>query len=304
VAQKKVGNPPLPEKRGLIDMSDAALTISRQCELLHLNRSSYYYAPAPVSAVNLHLMKLIDRQYTKMPYYGAPRMTTWLQNQGYAVNHKRVARLMRTMGIQGIVPRRKLSIPDNEHRIYPYLLKNIDIVRPNQVFASDITYIPMRKGFVYLVAVMDWFSRYVLSWKVSITLDAAFCIAALKDAITINTPEIFNTDQGSQFTSMDFTDILKDRKIAISMDGKGRVFDNIFIERLWRTVKYEEVYLRDYATVAEAIRSLGIYFTLYNEDRIHTALGKKTPYEVYYGRPNKQGPTPRMREEIHLKNVS
>jgi putative transposase len=285
-------------------MRSAALTISRQCELLHLNRSSFYYEPAPVAALNLHLMKLIDRQYTKMPYYGAPRMTTWLQKQGYAINHKRIERLMHIMGIQGIAPRKKLSTPTKEHMIYPYLLKGVDITRPNQVFSSDITYVPMKKGFIYLTAVMDWFSRYVLSWKVSITLDAAFCIEALREALAVNTPEIFNTDQGSQFTSTTFTGVLADHHIAISMDGKGRVFDNIFIERLWRTVKYEEIYLRDYATVAEAIRSLGIYFTLYNEERIHTALGKKTPYEVYYGRPNKQEPTPRMREEIHLKHAS
>jgi putative transposase len=300
VAQKKVGDPPLPEKRRAIDVNAPALTISRQCDLLHLNRSSFYYQPVPVSAVNLHLMKLIDRQYTKMPYYGAPRMTTWLQNQGYAANHKRVERLMRIMGIQGIAPRKKLSIPNKERMIYPYLLKGMDIVRPNQVFASDITYIPMRKGFVYLVAVMDWFSRYVLSWRVSITLDAAFCIEALEEAITINTPEIFNTDQGPQFTSKEFTGILKDRRIAISMDGTGRVFDNIFIERLWRTVKYEEVYLKDYTNVWEAVKSLGVYFRLYNEERIHTAINNRTPHEVYYGQPKSQKSTPHMREGIHL----
>lgn len=285
-------------------MNAPALSIARQCELLNLSRSSFYYEPAPVDALNLHLMKLIDRQYTKMPYYGAPRMTTWLKNRGYGVNHKRVERLMRIMGIQGIAPRKRLSIPNREHMIYPYLLKGVDITRPNQVFSSDITYIPMKKGFIYLTAVMDWFSRYVLSWRVSITLDATFCIEALREAIAINTPEIFNTDQGSQFTSTDFTTVLIDHHIAISMDGKGRVFDNIFIERLWRTVKYEEVYLRDYATVAEAIRSLGSYFTLYNEERIHTALGKKTPYEVYYGRPKHQETPPQMREGIHLTYAS
>jgi len=276
-------------------MNAPIISISRQCELINLNRSSLYYQPAPVCALNFQLMHLIDRQYTKMPYYGAPRMTTWLQNQGYQVNHKRIARLMSIMGIQGIVPKRKLSIPNKEHTIYPYLLKGVDIVRPNQVFSSDITYIPMRKGFIYLTAVMDWYSRYVLSWSVSITLDAAFCIEALHDALAIGVPEIFNTDQGSQFTSKDFTDTLKDRHVAISMDGKGRVFDNIFIERLWRTVKYEEVYLKDYANVAEAIRSLGVYFRLYNEERIHTALGKKTPYEVYYGMAKIPKLTPTLR---------
>lgn len=282
-------------------MNAPIISIPRQCELINLNRSSLYYQPAPVCALNFQLMHRIDRQYTKMPYYGAPRMTTWLQNQGYQVNHKRIARLMSIMGIQGIVPKRKLSIPNKEHTIYPYLLKGVDIVRPNQVFSSDITYIPMRKGFIYLTAVMDWYSRYVLSWSVSITLDAAFCIEALHDALAIGVPEIFNTDQGSQFTSKDFTDTLKDRHVAISMDGKGRVFDNIFIERLWRTVKYEEVYLKDYANVAEAIRSLGVYFRLYNEERIHTALGKKTPYEVYYGMAKIPKLTPTLREGIHLK---
>lgn len=281
-------------------MNAPVISISRQCELINLNRSSFYYQPAPVCILNYQLMHLIDRHYTKMPYYGAPRMTTWLQNQGYQVNHKRIARLMQIMGIQGIVPKRKLSIPNKEHTIYPYLLKDVKIVRPNQVFSSDITYIPMKKGFVYLTVVMDWYSRYVLSWGISITLDAAFCVEALEDALTIGVPEIFNTDQGSQFTSTAFTDTLHDHHVAISMDGKGRVFDNIFIERLWRTVKYEEVYLKDYANVAEAIQSLGVYFRLYNEERIHTAIGRKTPYEVYYGTAKIPQPTPQTRERIHL----
>ena len=195
---------------------------------------------------------------------------------------------MRMMGLQGIAPKKGLSRPNKEHPVYPYLLKGLDITRPNQVFCSDITYIPMRKGFIYLTAVMDWYSRYVVSWKVSLTLDAAFCVEALEEALTIGTPDIFNTDQGSQFTSRDFTTVLKNHHIAISMDGKGRVFDNIFIERLWRTVKYEEVYLKDYANVREAIRGLGDFFRRYNEERPHSALGDQTPYEVYYGA---DGPT-------------
>jgi putative transposase len=285
-------------------MKEKPPPIPRQCDLVDLNGSSFYYRPRPVSGVNLHLMELIDRQYTKDPAYGVPRMTTWLKRQGLRVNKKRVARLMRKMGIQGIVPKKKLSIPNKEHKVYPYLLKNVNVERPNQVFCADITYIPMRKGFIYLTAVMDWYSRYVLSWKVSLTLDAAFCVEALEDALTIGTPEIFNTDQGSQFTSRDFTDILKNHDVNISMDGKGRVFDNIFIERLWRTVKYEEVYLKDYAAVWEAIRGLRDFFRYYNEERLHSALGGRTPDEVYYGAAQTPKPTPLTEEGVHLKQAS
>jgi len=280
------------------------ISITRQCELLSLNRSSFYYQPVPVSSFNLHLMELIDRQYTKDPAYGVPRMTTWLKQQGYQVNRKRVARLMGKMGLQGITPKKRLSIPNKEHTVYPYLLRDVEVTRPNQVFSADITYIPMRKGFIYLVAVMDWYSRFVLSWRVSITLDAGFCVEALTEALAIGTPEIFNTDQGSQFTSREFTDILKDHNIAISMDGKGRVFDNIFIERLWRTVKYEEVYLKDYANVWQAVKSLGDFFRRYNEERIHTKIGNRTPYEVYYGAAKSPKPTPQTEEGIHLKDAS
>jgi putative transposase len=282
-------------------MNNKVVPIARQCKLLSLPRSSFYYKPHPVSELNLRLMEIIDRQYTKDPASGSPRMTTWLRRQGYQVNRKRVARLMRTMGLYGVLPKKKLSRPNKEHMVYPYLLRDVDITRPNQVFSSDITYIPMRKGFIYLVAVMDWHSRYVLSWKVSLTLDAAFCIEALEEALTIGIPEIFNTDQGSQFTSKGFTDVLKNHHISISMDGRGRVFDNIFIERLWRTVKYEEVYLKDYATVWQAIRGLRDFFTRYNEDRPHSALGKKTPYEVYHGAAETPKPTPKTEEGIHLK---
>jgi putative transposase len=284
-------------------MNNKVIPLTRQCKLLSLNRSSFYYKPVVVSDFTLHLMELIDRQYTKDPAYGVPRMTAWLKRQGYKVNRKRITRLMRKMGLQGITPKKRLSRPNKAHKVYPYLLKDLDIIRPNQAFCSDITYIPMRKGFIYLTAVMDWYSRYVVSWKVSLTLDAAFCVEALEEALTIGTPDIFNTDQGSQFTSTDFTTVLKNHHIAISMDGKGRVFDNIFIERLWRTVKYEEVYLKDYTTVWQAIRSLGDFFRRYNEERLHSALGNRTPYEVYYGATASQ-PTLQAEEGVHLKHAS
>jgi len=280
------------------------IPITRQCDLLSLPRSSFYYRPVEVSGFNLRLMKLIDRHYTDNPSWGVPRITEWLKRQGFKVNRKRVARLMRRMGLQGITPRRKLSLPNKEHKVYPYLLKGLNISRPNHVFCSDITYIPMRKGFIYLTAVMDWASRYVLSWKVSLTLDAAFCVEALEEALAIGVPEIFNTDQGSQFTSKDFTDLLKNNNIAISMDGKGRVFDNIFIERLWRTVKWEEVYLKDYVNVGQAIRGLRDFFRRYNEERPHSALDYRTPYEVYHGAAKTPKPTPQTEEGVHLKHAS
>ncbi len=228
-------------------------------------------------------MKLIDEQYIETPFYGIDKMTAWLRREGYQVNHKRVRRLMRQMGLEAVYPRRKrgLSVPDKEHKIYPYLLKDVQIIRPDQVWSADITYIRMYRGWLYLVAVMDWFSRYVLSWEVSVTLESEFCVSALQQALSLGRPEIFNTDQGSQFTSIDFTRILLGAGIQISMDGKGRVFDNIFSERLWRTVKAEEVYLRDYQTVAEARYRLGRYFELYNNRRLHQALGYRTPAEVY-----------------------
>jgi len=285
-------------------MTSKVIPLTRQCKLLSLNRSSFYYRPRPVSDFNLHLMELIDRQYTSDPASGVPRMTRYLRRQGYRVNRKRVARLMRKMGLQGITPKKNLSWPHKAHPVYPYLLKGLDITRPSQVFCADITYIPMRKGFIYLTAVMDWYSRYVVSWKVSLTLDAAFCVEALVEALTIGNPDVFNTDQGSQFTSTDFTTVLKNHHIAISMDGRGRVFDNIFIERLWRTVKYEEVYLKDYAHVREAIRGLRDFFRRYNEERPHSALGDRTPYEVYYGVVAALLPTLQTEEGVHLKCAS
>ena len=273
----------IEQKRMAIEPDNRKISIYRQCELLSLNRSSLYYTPCRDTQYNEQLMKLIDEQYIQMPFYGIDKMTEWLGRQGHCVNHKRVRRLMRLMGLEAVYPRRKrgLSLPDKQHKIYPYLLKDVQIIRPDQVWSADITYVRMYRGWLYLVAVMDWFSRYVLSWEVSVTLESEFCISALKRALSLGGPDIFNTDQGSQFTSDDFTDILKDAGIQISMDGKGRVFDNIFIERLWRTVKVEEVYLRDYETVAEARYYLCRYFELYNNKRLHQALGYRTPAEVY-----------------------
>jgi putative transposase len=226
-------------------------------------------------------MRLIDEQYTKIPVYGIRRMTIWLKTQGHCVNPKRVGRLMRLMGLEAIYPKPKLSLKDALHKIYPYLLKGLKIIRPDQVWSTDITYIRMQRGFVYLVAMMDWYSRYVISWKISITMEADFCIEALEQALRISKLDIFNSDQGSQFTCTDFTKVLLQAGISISMDSKGRVFDNIFIERLWRTVKYEEIYLHEYANVRELQEKLKSYFRFYNEERPHQAMGYKTPQEVY-----------------------
>jgi len=226
-------------------------------------------------------MRLIDEQYMRHPEFGYPRMTDWLREEGHAVNHKRVARLMRRMGIQAITPGPHTSKPAPEHKIYPYLLRNVEIERVNQVWSTDITYIPMRYGFMFLVAVIDWYSRYVLAWELSNTLESQFCVAALNGALTQGTPEIFNTDQGSQFTSETFTDVLLDQGITISMDGRGRALDNVFIERLWWTVKYEEVYPKSYADGHALYRGLDNYFGYYNAERKHSALDKRTPSEVF-----------------------
>jgi len=271
------------QKRKAIETGHKKIPIYRQCELLRLNRSSLYYKPSGETEYNEQLMELIDKQYIETPFYGIDKMTAWLCRQGHCVNHKRVRRLMRQMGLEAVYPRRKrgLSVPDKQHRIYPYLLKDELIEHVDQVWSADITYIRMNRGWVYLSAIMDWFSRYVLSWEVSVTLESDFCIEALRRALSFGIPQIFNTDQGSQFTSIEFTKILLDADIRISMDGKGRVFDNIFSERLWRTVKVEEVYLRDYQTVTEARYYLGRYFEFYNSQRLHEALGYRTPAEVY-----------------------
>ena len=256
--------------------------MNRQCELLGLARSSLYYRPAGQSELNLALMRLIDEQFTRRPIYGVPRMTAWLRGQGHGVHPKRVRRLMRLMGLEAIYPKPRLSRPADGHRRYPYLLRGLAIERPDQVWATDITYVRMARGFVYLVAIMDWASRYVLAWEVSITLETAFCLEALERALGRGRPEMFNSDQGSQFTSEAFTRRLETAGVAISMDGRGRCFDNIFVERLWRSVKYEEVYLHDYRDVWEAIERLGAYFVFYNEERPHQALGWRTPAQAYF----------------------
>jgi putative transposase len=251
--------------------------------LLELSRSSFYYEPASESPDNLLLMQLIDEQYTRCPFYGSPRMTAWLRSPGHAVNHKRVERLMQLMGIQAIYPRPHLSKSSPDHRVYPYLLRDVKIIKANQVWSTDITYVRMRNGFLYLVAILDWFSRYVLSWQLSNSLNTSFCLTALEEALETSRPEIFNSDQGSQFTSREFTGRLEGAGIQISMDGRGRVFDNIFVERLWRSVKYEEIFLKDYQAVADAEKGLGKYFEFYNQERLHQSLQYQTPASVYFG---------------------
>lgn len=271
------------DKRMLIDRREGELSISRQCELLDLPRSSLYYESIRNDEYNEQLTRLIDAQYTRTPFYGVPRMTAWLCSIGHEINAKRIRRLMRRMGLEAIYPKPRLSRGAKGPHKYPYLLKGLKIDVPNQVWATDITYIRLSSGFVYLVAIMDWFSRYVVSWEVSVTLEAAFCLSALERAFETALPEIFNSDQGVQFTSEDFTGLLDSRGVRISMDGRGRCFDNIFVERLWRSVKYEEVYLKDYRDVQESIRRLGDYFEFYNHERLHQALDYQTPAKVYFG---------------------
>jgi putative transposase len=264
-----------------VERSNPDISISRQCQLLGLPRSSYYYRSAGENNLNLTLMRLLDEQYTRTPFYGSPKMTLWLKSQGYDINHKRVERLMRVMGLQAVYPKPNTSKPCPAHKIYPYLLRDVQIDHVDQVWSADITYIRLRGGFLYLVAIMDWFSRYVLSWRLSNTLENSFCVEALEESLKGKQPEIFNTDQGTQFTAEDFTGVLQDRQIAISMDGRGRYLDNIFVERLWRSVKYEEVYIHDYQTPAEAYLGLKRYFEFYNTERFHLSLNGKTPYDVY-----------------------
>ena len=269
----------------MIDPGHPSLSVVCQCKLLDISRSGLYYKPIGVSEEDLTLMKLIDRQYLVTPFYGARRMAVWLRNRGYRVNRKRVRRLMRTMGLKAIYRRPRTSTPAPGHKVYLYLLSGMEITRPNQVWAADITYIPMTRGFLYLVAIMDWYSRYVLSWRLSNTLDAGFCIEALEEALRKGRPDIFNTDQGSQFTSEAFTGLLESQGVKISMDGKGGYSDNLFIERLWRTVKYEEVYLKAYQNGRDARVGIGYYFRFYNAERPHQALGYLTPAEVFTSSP-------------------
>jgi len=255
--------------------------IRRQCRLAGVSRSCVYYEPTVETEKNLLLMRLIDERYLQHPEFGYPRMTDWLQDQGYQVNHKRVARLMQLMGLQAITPGPHTSKPAPGHKIYPYLLRNVSIEQVGQVWSMDITYIPMRHGFMYLAAVIDWYSRYVLAWELSNTMESLFCVSALQRALTKGNPSIFNTDQGAQFTSEAFTGVLLDKNIAISMDGRGRALDNVFIERLWWTVKYEDIYPRAYSDGHALHRGLSRYFNYYNTERKHSSLDKQTPYKVF-----------------------
>ena len=271
------------QKKALIDdPADEDMSIRSQCGLLGLSRSSYYYEAAPVSEETLELMNCIDMINTDYPFYGSRKITVALKKEGWPTGRERVQHLMRKMGIETIYPKPKLSRRRLDHAVYPYLLKGIMINRPNYVWSSDITYIRLNHGFLYLVAVIDWYSRYVLSWRLSNSLDNDFCIEALEDALQQGCPTIFNTDQGAQFTSKNHIDILKSKGIKISMDGKGRAFDNIFVERLWRTVKYEEVFIKGYETGLDAKRGLSTYFPFYNTKRFHQSLDYNTPHEVHY----------------------
>jgi putative transposase len=259
------------------------LSVRRQCALLGLSRSSLYYEPAGVSAEDLRLMRRIDEQYTACPFYGSRRMTAWLIEQGEEVNRKRVQRLMRVMGLEAIYPKPRLSLAGRGHKVYPYLLRGVKVERPDQVWSADITYVPMTSGFMYLAAVIDWFSRYVMAWRLSNTLDGSFCLEMVEEALRGGRPEVFNTDQGVQFTAEAFTGRLESAGVAVSMDGRGRALDNVFVERLWRSVKYEDIYIRGYEAVPELHRGLGRYFGFYNDERLHQSLGYRTPATVYRG---------------------
>ena len=265
----------------LIDVGHPILSVRRQCELLGLSRSSLYYEPAGETVENLRLMRRIDEQYTARPFYGSRRMTQWLTKQGEEVNRKRVQRLMRTMGLEAIYPKPRLSAAGRGHKVYPYLLRGVTIERADQVWSTDITYVPMTTGFMYLAAVIDWFSRYVIAWRLSNTLDGAFCTEMLEEALRSGKPEVFNTDQGVQFTAEAFTGRLESAGVAVSMDGRGRALDNVFVERLWRSVKHEDVYIKDYDVVPELEAGLTAYFRFYDEDRPHQSLAYQTPGEVY-----------------------
>jgi len=269
-----------------IEPSHPRLSIARQCALLGLPRASYYrgLGGGEETAENLQLMRLIDEEYTRHPFYGSRQMRNWLRRQGYKVTRKRVQRLMRKMGLVSVAPKPNTSRRAPAHQIYPYLLRGLEITRANQAWCADITYIRLAKGFVYLTAVMDWHSRYVLAWEVSVTMEEGFCVSALQSALRRHgRPEIFNTDQGAQFTGQAFTGVLKEAQVTISMDGKGRAMDNIMVERLWRSVKYEEIYLKDYASVAELVAGLRAYFAFYNDERPHQSHDGLTPAQVYHG---------------------
>jgi putative transposase len=268
----------------LVEVNHPELSVRRQCELLGLARSTFYYEPTGATPEDLHLMRLIDELYTDYPFYGSRRITEALTRRGEEVNRKRVQRLMREMGLEAIYPKPRLSAAGRGHKIYPYLLRGVKIERPDHVWSADITYVPLPSGFMYLAAVIDWYSRYVLAWRLSNTLDGAFCLEMLEEALQGGRPEVFNTDQGVQFTAEAFTGRLISAGVAVSMDGRGRALDNVFVERLWRTVKYEDIYIRGYETVAELLQGLTRYFAFYNQERLHQSLGYETPAEVYRGK--------------------
>ena len=282
------------ERRAMIDRGHHELSVVRQCELLDISRSSAYYSPVQADEYELELMGLVDKQYLLTPFYGSRKMAVWLRGQGHQVNRKRVQRLMRRMGIEAIYRRPRTTMPDSGHEVYPYLLRGLEIDRVNQVWAADITYIPMVHGFMYLVCVMDWHSRYVLSWRLSNTLEADSCVDALEEALSRGLPGVFNTDQGSQFTSEAFTSVLVAHGVRISMDSVGSYMDNVFVERLWRSVKYEEVYLKAYESVAEARAGIGAYLRFYNSERPHQTLDYRTPAQVF-----EEG-----RNQVHQSEVS
>ena len=270
------------ERKAMLASEHSGLSLSRQCQLVSISRSSFYYAPKGESAENLALMRRIDELFLKYPFYGSRQMARHLRRQGIPAGRHRVRRLMRLMGLEAIYQAPKTSTPHPEHRIYPYLLRNLTVVRPDHVWCADITYIPVRRGFLYLIAIMDWATRHVLAWRLSNTMDAGFCVEALQEAMArYGKPEIFNTDQGSQFTSLDFTGVLKEAQVTISMDGRGRCMDNIFIERLWRSLKYEAVYLHELTDGFVVQRVIGQWMDFYNTERSHSALDGRTPAEAY-----------------------
>ena len=283
---KKITELTPEEKKRFIDIGSEELSVRDQCLVLGINRSSLYYKPVSISEETIRIMNILDEQYTKTPFYGVRKMVETLNRVGHEVGKEKVQALLRKMGLNAVYSKPRLSVPGKEHKIYPYLLNDIAIIRPNQVWSADITYVRLRRGFAYLMAIIDWYSRYVISWRLSANLTADFCVEALKEALGNGTTEIFNTDQGVQFTSEDFVSCLLEHAIRISMDGKGRAYDNIFIERLWRTIKYEDIYLKGYETIPGTRGGLKQYFNFYNNERLHQALGYKTPAEIHFGRGN------------------
>jgi len=269
--------------RALVERDQAELSVRRQCALLGLNRASLYYQAATETEENLRLMRLLDAEYTRHPFCGSRKLTRWLRDQGEEANRKRVQRLMRLMGLEAIYPKPRLSQGGTGHRVFPYLLRGVTVARPDQVWSTDITYVPLATGFMYLAAIIDWYSRYVIAWRLSNTLDGSFCQEMLAEALGQGRPEIFNTDQGVQFTAAAFTGQLQAAGVQVSMDGRGRCLDNVFVERLWRTVKYEDIYLYRYEGVRELRQGLQRYFPFYNEERLHQSLDYRTPAAVYRG---------------------